>query len=308
MKQPDTEALAKARDLTNGSIGRQATLLLARALRREAKRRGESSDAQAIILAAARILGIKEDEGIRKLAALPASGMIQRTDDGLRILVRGDDSPGRRNFTIVHELAHGHIFNNVEDVRDSSAEMERRCDVFAGEFLMPRKDFRWQHRLLLATGPVKAARELGRAFGVSFEACVVRSSQLRLYKGRQSAVLLAVRRKSSVWKVERAAYDTSLYANLIGQPLRELGLEPTPSMMRSLRKTAEPREDHGVVILPLLRSAGKGLSERLPSIIQYVWLGVSNRPQDEEEERLGVGFDLIPIFAARDGQQVKLTL
>lgn len=70
------------------------------------------------------------------------SGMSAQTQNGVKIIfLNGNMSNDRKRFTIAHEL--GHIVMHIPFIAISEdRDLENEANVFAGEFLMPYKDFR----------------------------------------------------------------------------------------------------------------------------------------------------------------------
>lgn len=104
---------------------------------------------------------------------------------GFSILVNLQMTPGRRRFTIAHELAHALIHSGDQRYFVSTARKpprERFADAFAGEFLMPTEGMR---RVMEEQGfgpRVDDAAEviyLQRFFGVSYVTALVRLRQAK---------------------------------------------------------------------------------------------------------------------------------
>lgn len=104
---------------------------------------------------------------------------------GFSLLVNLDMTPGRRRFTVAHELAHALFHSESESYVVSTAgkpPRERFADAFAGEFLMPTEGVR---RLMEEQGfgprvedPVEVVH-LQRFFGVSYATALVRLRQAK---------------------------------------------------------------------------------------------------------------------------------
>lgn len=97
---------------------------------------------------------------------------------GLTVLVNLEMTPGRRRFTVAHELAHA-LFHSRDEayiLSSGGGARERWADSFAGEFLMPVEGIR---RLMddLAIDLITDASEvvhLQRFFRVSYATALVR--------------------------------------------------------------------------------------------------------------------------------------
>ncbi len=127
------------------------------------------------------------------------SGAFYRHDTlGFAILVNLDMTPGRRRFTVAHEIAHALFHSKARysvsgPVRDAK---EKFADAFAGEFLMPVEGIR---RVLeehdigpRITDPVDVIH-LQRSFGVSYATALVRLRNARLVNAKQYAEFKHVR-------------------------------------------------------------------------------------------------------------------
>jgi Zn-dependent peptidase ImmA (M78 family) len=116
-------------------------------------------------------------------SGLDVSGML--LPDRREIWVNETDVPGRRRFTVAHEIGHwicqalagrpAAVYCRAEDVSESADRaIEREANVFAAELLMPEE-------LVREEFPRCATRaELCLRFGVSAEAMGWRLYNLRL--------------------------------------------------------------------------------------------------------------------------------
>ena len=78
------------------------------------------------------------------LRAAPSGAFLNHPEVGFSILVNLDMTPGRRRFTVAHELAHALFHSNDTNrvVSRGSGPLETFADTFAGEFLMPSEGVR----------------------------------------------------------------------------------------------------------------------------------------------------------------------
>lgn len=114
-----------------------------------------------------------------------------RNGVGFAILVNLDMTPGRRHFTVAHELAHALFHSSDSRYTVSTARKsprERFADAFAGEFLMPAEGMR---RLVEEQGigprlsdPTEVIH-LQRFFGVSYATALLRCLKAGLIKQDQ---------------------------------------------------------------------------------------------------------------------------
>jgi Zn-dependent peptidase ImmA (M78 family)/DNA-binding XRE family transcriptional regulator len=104
---------------------------------------------------------------------------------GYSILVNLEMTPGRRRFTLAHELAHAlfHSRDRIVLSRPNGGPKERFADTFAGEFLMPTEGIR---RVMedqgvgpRVTDPAEVVH-LQRYFNVSFGMTLVRLQRAKL--------------------------------------------------------------------------------------------------------------------------------
>ena len=117
------------------------------------------------------------------LAKVPSGAFLNHPEVGFSILVNLNMTPGRRRFTVAHELAHA-LFHSHETNRVVSRArnpLETFADTFAGEFLMPREGVR---RFMEEVGmdpridePEDALR-IQRYFRVSWPTALVRLRQM----------------------------------------------------------------------------------------------------------------------------------
>lgn len=80
----------------------------------------------------------------KDLGHAPSGAFLNHPEVGFSILVNLDMTPGRRRFTVAHEIAHA-LFHSDEDrwvVSLGQNPRETFADEFAGEFLMPSEGVR----------------------------------------------------------------------------------------------------------------------------------------------------------------------
>lgn len=103
---------------------------------------------------------------------------------GFSILVNLDMTPGRRRFTVAHELAHALFHSESKYIVSTAGKppRERFADAFAGEFLMPTEGVR---RVMEEQGfgprieDPSEVIQLQRFFGVSYITALVRLRQAK---------------------------------------------------------------------------------------------------------------------------------
>lgn len=105
---------------------------------------------------------------------------------GYSILVNLDMTPGRRRFTLAHELGHALLHSDGDSIVVSGPKRdarERFADTFAGEFLMPSEGIRRAIEELGAGPRIDDPADvihLQRYFNVSYVTALVRLRQARL--------------------------------------------------------------------------------------------------------------------------------
>jgi hypothetical protein len=109
-------------------------------------------------------------------ADLAGSGELRRDGEGLRIFYSHHLSAERRRFTIAHEMCHAALERAGRHVPRYGKELERLCDMFAAELLMPRQLF-----IESALGEVSTQRilDLARHFRTSVATTGIRYAELR---------------------------------------------------------------------------------------------------------------------------------
>ena len=77
---------------------------------------------------------------IRRDDTMLVPGELRKLRDGLVVFLLPNLTKTRRRFTLAHELGHA-FFERTGRRPHPSRELERLCDKFAAEFLMPRRVF-----------------------------------------------------------------------------------------------------------------------------------------------------------------------
>ena len=122
------------------------------------------------------------------LEKAPSGAFLNHPDVGFAILVNLDMTPGRRRFTVAHELAHA-LFHSGEErftISLGSSSRERFADSFAGEFMMPTDGVRRLMEELGMPPRIKEAADvirIQRFFNVSWATATVRLRRMRVIDG-----------------------------------------------------------------------------------------------------------------------------
>lgn len=117
------------------------------------------------------------------LSKVPSGAFLNHPQVGFSILVNLGMTPGRRRFTVAHELAHA-LFHSHETKRVVSRirnPLETFADIFAGEFLMPRegvRKFMEDAGMAPRINEPEHAVDIQRYFRVSWPTALVRLRQM----------------------------------------------------------------------------------------------------------------------------------
>jgi IrrE N-terminal-like domain len=108
-------------------------------------------------------------------ADIAGAGEIRRDGEGLRIFYSNYLSAERRRFTIAHEMGHAILERTGSNVPRHGKEVERLCDMFAVELLMPKQLF-----LDRARGKISTQRilEMAHHFRTSVATTGIRYAEL----------------------------------------------------------------------------------------------------------------------------------
>ncbi|MHB1846071.1 MAG: helix-turn-helix domain-containing protein [Deltaproteobacteria bacterium] len=112
-------------------------------------------------------------------------------------LINGAAPPGRRRFTLAHEVGHHVVADSYSAewvVSTDGEDRERLVNAFAIHFLMPRSSVltRWKE-LSGQSDPRRSALTLGAEFGVSWSAVCAHLRHLELITQAAAATLLRLR-------------------------------------------------------------------------------------------------------------------
>jgi Zn-dependent peptidase ImmA (M78 family) len=98
------------------------------------------------------------------------------------IIINNSDAKKAQTFTLFHEL--GHIIKKENSIDDwfSQKKDESWCDDFAGEIIMPKKEFQYNSSDIIDIDSIK---EIAKLFKVSPYACLVRLRRLNIIQQKQ---------------------------------------------------------------------------------------------------------------------------
>jgi len=157
---------------------------------------------------------------------------------GFSILINVETTPGRRYFTLAHELGHAlfhgdHVYVGYFGRREST---ERFANAFAGEFLVPSQSLRAAVETIgmkKVTDP-EVVIHLQRLFGVSYAMMLVRLGAANL---ASESEIERLRDIQPVYLAERLGY--SIEPDEWGQHAERLGIGRFPRrLLRLLRRAA----------------------------------------------------------------------
>jgi hypothetical protein len=125
-----------------------------------------------------------------EVADLAGSGEIRRDGERFRIFYSNYLSVERRRFTIAHEMGHAILEKAGPNLLQRGKEVERLCDMFAVELLMPKRVF-----LDCASGEISTYRilEMARHFRTSVATTGMRYAELF------SVTVFAVENSKVIW-------------------------------------------------------------------------------------------------------------
>lgn len=105
---------------------------------------------------------------------LPVAGELRRNGNGLTIAYASGLPAGRRRFTIAHELGHAFFEQTGPNCPRRGVELEKICDLFAVELLMPDQLTRDS---IKDAGPTSVI-DIASRFEVSMSAAMYRLTEL----------------------------------------------------------------------------------------------------------------------------------
>ena len=157
------------------------------------------------------------------LSRSPSGAFLNHPDIGFSILVNLDMTPGRRRFTVAHELAHALFHSDRDDcvISHGRGSMEGFADAFAGEFLMPAEGVRrFMEHVGLPSMITDAsdAVHIQRYFNVSWVVALFRLKSMKVmsaetFQRLRSEVRPVLLARSLGYRIgpEEIAQDTSMW-------------------------------------------------------------------------------------------------
>ena len=110
-----------------------------------------------------------------RAADLPFSGELRRVHGAYEIVYASHLSPERKRFTIAHEIGHAVLQSSGKGAPRHGVELERICDKFAAELLMPAAHFRANCG---AAPSMSRVLHLSKIYRTSLSSTAIRFAQL----------------------------------------------------------------------------------------------------------------------------------
>lgn len=214
----------------------------------------------------------------------PSGAFLKHPDVGFSILVNLDMTPGRRRFTVAHELAHA-LFHSDETNQVLSlgrGPRENTADAFAGEFLMPSEGIRrFAEEVGLPpriTDPIDIVH-MQRYFKVSWPTALVRLRQLNAIAPDRYEELRRTVRPVSLAR----ALGYSIHPEEIAQDAERWRVQRFPMSFRRMLRQAVVTE----VMSPPTAASLAGLA--IPDLVQI--LGQPLGGEEQESPHLATEFN-----------------
>ncbi len=241
---------------------------------------------------AAEMLGVtvfRADLG-QNIGAGISGGFLKHHQIGFAIVVNTNMTPGRRRFTVAHELAHALFHSRGVSVSTNHKDArERFADFFASEFLMPTEALRRvteEYGMVgKITDPADAVR-IQRSFDVSWAMTLLRLRQAKLITSESYGEFRRVR---PVHLARALGYETA--DEEYGQDLRAWRIARFPRRFWRLVRLAV---DNGTVSIPTVASHTR-LS--IPEVTSVVSTPDPAADVDEDTERELTEFENSRVFS-----------
>ncbi len=201
------------------------------------------------------------------LGRVPSGAFLHHPEVGFSILVNLDMTPGRRRFTVAHELAHAlfHSDKNRFVISQGRGLMERFADDFAAEFLMPAEGVRRFMEDIGLPSKIEEAAEaihIQRYFNVSWAMALVQLRRIGVMT-------------NETFRTLRHEVRPVILASSLGYTIGPEECEQTPSLWRTNRF---PRS-----FLRMLRKAVKEDVMSIPSAASFAGLTIPDITEILEE-------------------------
>jgi len=213
------------------------------------------------------------------LRTAPSGAFLNHPDVGFSIVINLDMTPGRRRFTIAHELAHA-LFHSSERrcvLSRGQSPLESFADSFAGEFLMPSEgvrrfmeETRMGPRLVDAVDMI----HIQRYFHVSWPTALVRLRQMNAITAESYRELKATVRPVSLAR----SLGYSIHSEEYTQDAERWRVHRFPRTFQRMLRRAVISE----VMSPPSAASFAGLA--IPDLVQI--LGQPSTDPDEEPPNL----------------------
>lgn len=122
---------------------------------------------------------------------LRSDALLEETETGFLATINSGAPRCRRRFSIAHEIGHAEIYrvtrlqqalgaiHQARQLSPESREVERLCNIFAAELLMPLED--WKDEVFRLGVSLALVRKLEESYGVSFDSAAARIIEAHIW-------------------------------------------------------------------------------------------------------------------------------
>jgi Zn-dependent peptidase ImmA (M78 family) len=126
-----------------------------------------------------------------QMKPLHVDALLRQAEDGYVAVINASTTRRKQRFSVAHEIGHVEMYNvtNLSEAIGHSvdrrsgpggSEVERLCDLFATELLMPRDA--WQKKLIDGGISLRFLYHLSDLYDVSFPAAAARIAEANIWK------------------------------------------------------------------------------------------------------------------------------
>ena len=175
------------------------------------------------------------------------------------IVLNGSETDTGRLFTLGQELTHL-MLGSAGVCGDSDSAVEKFCDRVSAAILMPGEPFKGEFLRHVGNPAGTIAKKLGRAFGVSEEASVMRLRDLSLVKADVAGALLS---EINRLRQKRDEKETDGFAPYFRMLQKRLG-------NRYAREVIGALERNAITFLDASRYLGTS-TDHVEKLMEHVW-------------------------------------
>lgn len=141
-------------------------------------------------------------DGLRKIkkiikVQMEESGRLRPVADGFYVFLSESDNYGRKNFTHAHEIGHTFFFDiSQSKIRPlelsglKEPDVERFCDLFAKNLLMPANIFETFRGEIINDVSINKFERLAKIFAASLESIIYRAASINWKLKKDQFILL----------------------------------------------------------------------------------------------------------------------